>query len=377
MLHCVTPKDVGISITGKCNLTCKYCFYTNEMVGLQDLKTRQWLEFFPKLKDLKVMSITISGGEAFARPDLFELLDGIIANKMRYSILSNGTYINDRIIEKFSIGKRKKRLDYIQISIDGSTADIHNKSRPGSFKKAVNGLRLLKKNNFPVTARVTVNRHNLKDLENIAALLLDDIGLSSISTNDAMPIGSGCRSSEQVSLNEEQKLEALHIYKRLIDRYPLQLRADAGPQAKLKMYAEMEQARNGVTVSTSWKMGHLSSCGCTSSRLDILHDGTIVPCCLLPEIKLGNILKDSLEEIWNHHPFLTEMRNRRDIATATVQGCETCEWNTWCNGGCPAVPYSLYKDLHRTNPEDCLKKFLATNHLSSFAAAMDSRVAGI
>ena len=62
---------------------------------------------------------------------------------MRYNILSNGTLINEKILSQFEKGKRRLRLDFIQISIDGSTARIHNKSRPNSFARSIKASRLL------------------------------------------------------------------------------------------------------------------------------------------------------------------------------------------------------------------------------------------
>lgn len=35
------PKTVEISVTGRCNLTCQYCFYADEMVALSDLPTER------------------------------------------------------------------------------------------------------------------------------------------------------------------------------------------------------------------------------------------------------------------------------------------------------------------------------------------------
>ncbi len=340
------------------------------MEGLKDLDTNQWLSFFKQLKDLKILDVSLTGGEAFIRSDLFQLIDGIIENKMRYNILSNGTLINEKIIEEFSVGKRKKRLDYIQISIDGSTAAIHNKSRPHSFDRALKGLKLLKKHDFPLAVRVTINKHNLNDLENIAELLLEDIGLSSFATNEAMPIGSGCINDDKVSLNSPEKLKAMGIMQKLLQKYPGQLHATAGPQAKLKAYSEMEQARKGEDVAISWQMGYLSACGCIFSKIDILHDGTIVPCCMLPGLKLGNILTDSIREIWHNHHILKALRERRLIPMDQVKGCKNCEWNKWCNGSCPGMAHQLTGDFNRANPEDCLKIFLKENKLREFTHAI-------
>jgi SynChlorMet cassette radical SAM/SPASM protein ScmE len=352
------PRSVDIAITGRCNLRCQYCFYADEMVALSDLPTEQWLAFFEKLGELAVQRVTLTGGEVFTRRDFFELVDGVVANKMRYSILTNGTLITEKVLAQFERGKRRLRLDSIQVSIDGSCAEIHNKSRPNSFDRAVRGLRLLKEAGFPVTVRTTINRHNLHDLENIARLLLEDIGLRSFSTNEAMPMGAGCTNQGQVTLTSVEKLEAMRIFGRLLERYPGRLVAQAGPQSKRRGYAEMEHARRTGEKPTRWQMGYLTACGCAFSKIDVLHDGTIVPCHILYGISLGNIAIDSLEEIWHTHPALKALRERRKIPMQQVPGCEDCEWAPYCNGSCPGLAYELTGDFNRANPADCYRRFL-------------------
>jgi len=352
------PTSVEIAITGRCNLRCQYCFYADEMAALDDLPTEQWQAFFKELGRLAVQRVTLTGGEVFTRPDFFELVDGVIANRMRYSILTNGTLIDENVMAQFQVGKRRLRLSSIQVSIDGSRAEIHDRSRPGSFDRAVRGLRLLKEAGFPVTVRTTINQHNFRDLENIAALLLDDIGLPSFSTNEAMPMGAGCNNQGDITLTSAEKLEAMRTMKRLLERYDGRLQATAGPQAKLKMYAEMEHARRTGEKTTRWQMGYLTACGCIFSKLDILHDGTIVPCHILHDLHLGHVATDSLQEIWDTHPILKAMRERRSIPMQQVPGCQDCEWAPYCNGSCPGLAYELTGDLNRANPEDCYRKFL-------------------
>lgn len=78
-----SPRQVDIAVTGRCNLSCAYCFYADEMTARGDLPTEAWLRFFDELGRLGVMTVTLTGGEVFSRYDLFTLIDGVIANRMR------------------------------------------------------------------------------------------------------------------------------------------------------------------------------------------------------------------------------------------------------------------------------------------------------
>lgn len=77
------PGSLEVSLTGKCNLRCTYCFYADEMAALDDLPEERWQAFFAEAGSIGVQRLTLSGGEVFTRPDLFALIDGIIENRMR------------------------------------------------------------------------------------------------------------------------------------------------------------------------------------------------------------------------------------------------------------------------------------------------------
>ena len=354
-----TPKSVSIALTGRCNLSCSYCFYAGEMAALGNLTTAQWLEVFGRLKALGVMDTTLTGGEALTRPDFFELVDGVIAHRMRYSLLSNGTLFTEAVVREFDKGKRRLRLDSIQISIDGSCAGVHDRHRPHSFERALRGLKLLRAEGFPLTVRVTIHPDNIGDLEATARLLLEEVGLPSFSTNEAFPMGAGCGNAGETCLTPMREMEAMRAVARLQERYPGRVTAQAGPLAKRRAYAEMEEARATGKRPTSWTMGSLTACGCVFSKIDILHDGAIVPCHVLHRLVLGNVLTDDLREIWRAHPTLEALRGRRSIPMREVPGCEGCEWAEFCNGSCPGLAHELTGDFNRANPADCYRAFRA------------------
>jgi SynChlorMet cassette radical SAM/SPASM protein ScmE len=324
------------------------------MVALDDLPTERWLTFFEELGQLAVQRVTLTGGEVFTHPDLFELIDGVIANRMRYSLLSNGTLITEQVIDKFGIGKRRLRLDSIQVSIDGSRAEIHNRSRPNSFDRALRGLRLLVAADFPVTVRVTVNRHNVDDLEKIAHLLLEDVGLPSFSTNEASPCGIMEREGGSVMLSPAQRAQAMDTLTILTERYDGRISAQAGPLALARQFQLIEEQ---MAAGRTEIPGRGTLCGCNGpfDKIDVLHDGTIVPCAWLDTFHLGTIGEDDLQEIWLHHPVLDQMRHRRTIPLETLETCRGCPYQGFCTGGCPGGAMFLTGELNARNPMNCYR----------------------
>lgn len=353
------PREWDVALTGKCNLSCSYCFFANEMVGRSDLSTEQWTRFFETLGKLPTRSVCLSGGEVFVRKDFWELLDCVVANGLRYSILSNGTLIREDTVAKLSEPARRRRMSSIQVSIDGSCAAIHDASRgTGSFERALRAVRLLKDAGMPLTVRMTINKHNVDDLDAIAKLLLEDVGLPSFSTNDAMPMGAGCSNQGDITLSPQQQVQAMRTLERLVAQYHGRITATAGPLAKVKMHKEMEQARATGEQINSFRAGHLTACGCIFSKLAVNHDGTITPCSILATVVLGHIERDGIPEIWHADPVLAKMRSRHTIAMSDLPECQGCEWNDYCNGSCPGLAYEQFGDVNRANLTDCYRRFL-------------------
>ena len=349
-----SPKHVDIAITGKCNLACQYCFYADEMVARGNLPTERWLAFFEELGSLGVMSVTLTGGEVFTRTDLFELIDGIIANRMRYSLLSNGTMITEETLKQFEIGKRRQRLDSIQISVDGSSAEVHDLSRPKSFGRALRGLKLLKQAGYPVTVRVTVNRHNVDDLENVAHLLLEEVGLPSFSTNEAYACGATDRTEGNIILTPTQRQKAMDVLTCLADQYDNRISAQAGPLILAREMKTMDEMLTNGQTSLPGR-GLLSACGGVFSKLAILHDGTIVPCHMLSTLRLGTIGVEKMRDVWLTHPIMIALRQRREIPLTSLPICKECEYQGFCTGGCPGGAEYSNGDFNTRDPMSCYR----------------------
>ena len=352
-----TPKKIDVNITNRCNLRCRYCYHFESAsdAGI-DLPAAEWLQFFDELNRCAVTEVTMAGGEPFIREDLKEIISGIVRNRMRFQILSNGTLIDDEIA---SFLASTKRCNYVQVSIDGSMPESHDAMRgKGSFAKALEGLLTLRRRGVHTAVRVTIHRKNVHDLDGIARLLLDEIGLSGFGTNSAGAMGLCRKNAEMVQLTTEERMIAMETLLRLTKKYNGRIQAMAGPLAEARGWLEMEEARLEGRPSMP-NRGALTGCGCYRSGLAVRADGVITPCTMLSQIELGRINRDDLAEVWRNNDALNALRQRHHIPLSSFSFCEGCEYINYCTGSCPGLSYTLVGEVNHPSPDSCLKNFLA------------------
>jgi SynChlorMet cassette radical SAM/SPASM protein ScmE len=351
-----TPKSLDLSITNRCNLRCKYCSHFSSAGDVnKDLPKEEWLKFFEELNRNAVMNVTLSGGEPFFREDIKELVDSIVRNRMRFSVLSNGTLITEDISAFLS---STGRCDSVQVSIDGSIPTTHDACRgKGNFVRAMEGIKNLRKHGVPVTVRVTIHRHNIIDLENAAKLLLEDVGLPGFSTNSASYMGLCRQNTEQVQLTASERSIAIETLLKLNKKYSGRISAAAGPLAEGKQWIMMEQARKGGKENMPGR-GFLTGCNGLMTKMAVRADGVMVPCNQMNHIELGLINRDDLREVWNNHPELKRIRERRKIPLRDFKFCNGCDYIDYCTGNCPALAYTITENDSHPSPDACLRKFL-------------------
>lgn len=351
-----TPRHVDLEITSRCNLRCRYCYYfDNPAQQYHDLPTDEWLRFFNELGQCAVMDVTLQGGEPFIRKDLTSLIEGIVGNRMRFSILSNGTLIED---ETAAFIADTNRCDSIQVSVDGSCAEIHDSFRgKGSFEKAILGIRTLKRHKVHVSVRVTIHRHNVNDLENIAEFLIEELGLPGFSTNAASFFGSCRHNADDVMLSIPNRQNAMETLLRLSAKYNGRISASAGPLAEARTWGKMEAAKAQGKPKFS-NGGRLTGCGCPTNKIAVRADGAIIPCSMLSHMELGRINRDSFPEIWQKSPNLNKLRHRYTIALNTFEFCQDCPFIPYCTGNCPGLAFTLTGKVDHPSPDACFRRYL-------------------
>jgi len=362
-----TPRSLDLEITSRCNASCQYCYYLdNPGVDYHDLPTSRWLELFAELERCQVMDVTLQGGEPLLRDDFLALVDGLVAHRMRFALLTNGSLLTDAIAAHL---KGTGRCDTVQVSLDGSCEAVHESLRgPGTFAPALAAIQTLQAHGLPVTVRATVHPGNLDDLPALATLLLETLALPAFSTNAACALGSNDKYAAGTLLTPAQRLQAMHTLATLADRYPGRIQANAGPLADWQMFHAMEAARQAGRPIAG--RGRLVGCGCIFTKLAVRADGAYVPCVMLPQTVLGRVGADPLETVWQQAAELNRMRHRVTIPLEDFAECQACGWRPSCTGNCPGTAFVGTGEINRPCPESCLKRFvddLAREGLSLWA----------
>ncbi len=360
------PDSLVIAITGRCNLSCKYCFYADEMAALNDLPTGMWLNLFEECRDAGIMRVTLSGGEVFTRQDIWELVDGIVKNKMRFSILTNGTLIDEDAASRLETYRR--RFDFIQVSVDGSGPETHDAIRgKGAFKRMIRGIEALRKYKLPWTVRVTINKLNVLDLESTLKLLYNDLGLKSFGVNEAFPQGAGHCNHSTLEMTPGERRHSFMVMQEFDRNYPnVANGAQAGPLIIANLIDRIDKARKTGKFDIPYRTGYLTGCNIMWKKVSVLHDGTYVPCHQLTQIKLGKVGQDSLQDVWEKSPGLQQLRERDNISLESISHCKGCKYRQYCTGGCPGVAYAVTGEVNNINPRDCYRAYKGEDQVYAY-----------
>lgn len=163
-LRCYFSKDPCYLIlfaTAACNARCKHCFYWEE-IGSANVRGELSLEELEKIaSSLRLIYLSIGGGEPFLRSDLAEVVEAFYRRSglLYCNIVTNGFYTDRvlRVVER--VLERCPRLKLkIQVSFDDFEKE-HDAYRgvPGIYAKAIETVRRLAKDVRPRHARFNLD----------------------------------------------------------------------------------------------------------------------------------------------------------------------------------------------------------------------------
>lgn len=307
-------KTVLFNVTRNCTLRCKHCSVVAGISLQNELSFIQIAEAFKKLnKEWGVKTVILMGGEPFIKPKIMDII--LVASELfkNVHIETNGMVVPCNIVEYIQNNQINNLTIFVSIE-DSNKVYNDNIRGEGHLEQAIITIKKLKQAGIPVAIRSTLFSDNdYKGIINLAG----ELGVKVIFVRflqegrgkklDLMPNKERIKKVYEIIKNNDNVQISdcpYYLYDiELIDRFKDKFKNDGGICQVLR-----------------------------KSRIIIDSDGIIYPCVMLlkKEFKLGNILKNSKEEILKRYDKLLEGWKELKIS----ESCKGCKYFELCKGGC-------------------------------------------
>ena len=332
-------RNIFLELTDKCNLNCAHCGSgcTKSNSNFLDTGTAiKMLEDVAKRYDPMDIRICITGGEPLLHSDVLHIIEKAHGLGFSTGMTTNGTLIDDRLARCLAASG----LDTIAISIDGlpSQHDIFRCSE-GSFRKAVSGIKALRKYGMSAQVTTVVNKGNIGSLESIY-LMLKDLGIESWVLVNVDPIGRAKGRSMLLNAEELNKMYSFVRDKRFDESVELEVLTACSHFQGMEFERETRD--------------HYFQCWAGTRIAGIRANGDIVACLDIekrPELTQGNIYKDDFIFVWENK--YGQFRKNRALES---EMCKKCKYAKMCRGDSAHT-----WDYDKNEPNYCIMKLKEEN----------------
>lgn len=357
------PLSVVWNYTKKCNLKCSHCFSdsTFNQKSKNELTTEEAKKVIDILAANDVVTVNFCGGEPLSRDDLLEVMNYTQINDIYPSLSTNATLLTKDMCKKiYDVGVRS-----VSISLDSLSPDKHDSLRnvPGAFNLAINGINnAVEFGKFDeLIINTTLIDFNYEEIPQIYEHV-KELGITRYYVSRILPVGRGQYYMEH-DVSKENKRKVMRFMaekfvENIYNDYPLEVLGRGMPYFSKPCYdlskgehyplceiltgnevKYKELFKDNTTEILHRLNKFFSGCATGLFYCGLDCDGNIIPCAPAGHIKLGNILKEGLHDIWTKNPILNRIRNRKKVTGK----CSKCNMKSIC-GGCRLTAYGLTGD---------------------------------
>jgi AdoMet-dependent heme synthase len=336
------PFSVHLDLTYRCNERCVHCYLDHEDYG--EMTTAEVKRVLDELAEAGTLFLTLSGGEIFLRQDFFELLEYARALHFDVSLKTNALLITPERARKLKeLGVRK-----IQVSIYSADPEIHDGITmvPGSLRRSIEAMRLVKSLGLVVTIACPLMKQNLTAYRSVL-LLAEELDVPYVLDLTITPMMDGNHSTVNHRVKAQDLLPVLQ---------------DSKLNPKLRI-SPMASISSDSAVSSGMPLPAESDdlpCSAGHNTCYISPYGEVFPCVQLP-VAAGNVRQKKFEDIWYRSP---EMRRVEAIRESQLTHCGNCSIRSYCER-CPGLALMEGGDLMGAYERACEM------------AEMNARLAGV
>lgn len=324
------PKVFAIAIetTAHCQQKCSYCYNAWREDNGASFEAGAQAKLLARvdklLTSLDVDHVTVTGGEPFARRDIFELFDLVRAKGVKIQIISNGGLVDEALAQRLA----PYEVSYVQVTLDGPTAELHDEhvGGKGHFDKTIIGIKALRAAKIPVVGCMVVTRKNAARVAETLALF-ESLDVKDIALSRFSPAGYAARHVAELLPSRDDLLVAF--------RQAIPFAKGEGTKRKMRITCTMPVPPCAVEVEELAPLG-FGTCaiGTTMQELALGPDGRLRNCTLHKTGLAGD--RDVLDDDVDPAAIVTGA----EIASykkTLPEFCEGCIHASTCGGGCGAA----------------------------------------
>jgi AdoMet-dependent heme synthase len=321
------PLSAHLDITYRCNERCEHCYLDHDDHG--ELTTAEIKDLLRQMADAGVFFLTLSGGEALMRRDCFEIIEDARSLGFNVKLKTNAVMIR----EKEALRIRALGVEQVQVSVYSHRPEVHDAitKLPGSLKRTLAGIRLLRAQGLRVNMANVLMRSNRADIEGVR-LLAEEMGAHYTLDPTVTPMMDGNTSVLRLRVDASELSGYFHNPNLVGD-----VESFCAPPVPVD-----ESIREGLPCSA----GHTS---CYISPY-----GDFYPCVQFP-LTCGNVRRQKFLDIWRDSPQLAEVRS---IRIKNLTTCSSCTHAGSCTR-CPGLAY-MEGNMRGPSTADCEKSFVRT-----------------
>lgn len=344
-----TPFIVIWETTQACDLACLHCRASALPFNSPlELSTDEAKDLIDQVAQMAAPLFVLTGGDPLKRADIYKLVEYGTHRGVRMSMTPSATPL---LTHAAVAGLRQCGLARLAISLDGSTAEIHDTFRgvSGSYALTLDAVRWAGELGLPAQINTTITRRNLADFDNMVALL-KTFPMVLWSVFFLVPTGRG-KLQDLISAQEFEE-----VFARLADvsrnvEFDIKTTEAQHYRRYLAQQRAVQRRRNIATPSMSRGKTLGDGIGRAPRGLNdgkgfvfISHQGEVFPSGFLP-LAAGNVRSQPLAEIYRNAALFRQLRD-----TSNLKGkCGVCEFREIC-GGSRSRAYALTGDPFAEDP---------------------------
>jgi len=326
---CAHPlRQIYFYLTQGCNLACRHCWLAPKFDPGADRYPALAVEFFEtairEAKPIGLSGVKLTGGEPLMHPDIVRLLEIVQHEELGLNIETNGVLCTPRLAAEIA----KSENAFVSVSLDGADAATHEWVRgvKGSFEQALQGIRNLVEAGIRPQIIMSLMKVNAGQVEAMIRLA-ESLGADSAKFNIIQPSGRAEQIKDSQNMLEVGDLIALGR----------RVEMELAPSTELKLFFDYPMVFRPLS-----RIAERDGCGVCGilGILGVIPSGHYALCGIgehVPELVFGSVGNDRLEEVWNTHPFLKDLRQGLPDRLEGV--CARCLMKHRCLGSCVAQNY--------------------------------------